>query len=105
MDPLADVLDLSRVRGALLANVRAHAPWGLELPPSSGASFHAVTAGAGWLCGDGVAGVGLVARGRTGGGAVDAGRSPVASDRGPASARVRPGRPLPTVRPHDEGRP
>ena len=49
MDPLADVLDLSRVRGALMANVRACAPWGLELPQSGGASFHAVTAGTAWL--------------------------------------------------------
>lgn len=49
MDPLADVLDLSRVRGALLANVRAGAPWGLELPESSGASFHAVTSGSAWM--------------------------------------------------------
>ncbi len=49
MDPLADVLDLSRVRGALLANVRAGAPWGLELPDSGGASFHAFTAGTAWL--------------------------------------------------------
>ena len=49
MDPLADVLDLSRVRGALMANVRAFAPWGLELPQRSGASFHAVTSGTAWL--------------------------------------------------------
>jgi AraC-like DNA-binding protein len=49
MDPLADVLDLSRVRGALMASVRACAPWGLELPESGGASFHAVTAGTAWL--------------------------------------------------------
>src|SRR3954453_13909169 len=49
MDPLADVMDVSRVRGALLANVRAGAPWGLELPQSSGASFHALTSGAAWL--------------------------------------------------------
>jgi AraC-like DNA-binding protein len=54
VDPLADVLDLGRVRGALLAGVRAHAPWGLELPQSAGASFHAVTAGVAWLqVGDG----------------------------------------------------
>jgi hypothetical protein len=39
------VLDLSRVRGALVATVRARAPWRLELPQSTGASFHAVTAG------------------------------------------------------------
>ena len=49
MDPLADVLDLARVRGALMANVRAHAPWGLGLPQSPGASFHAVTAGTAWV--------------------------------------------------------
>ncbi len=50
MDPLADVLDLSRVRGALLANVRASAPWGLDIAQSTGASFHAVTSGVAWLC-------------------------------------------------------
>jgi AraC-like DNA-binding protein len=49
VDPLADVLELSRVRGALLANVRAAAPWGLELPTSNGASFHAFTSGSAWL--------------------------------------------------------
>src|ERR671939_1203430 len=49
VDPLTDVLDLSRVRGALMAHVRAGAPWGLELPQSGGASFHAVTAGTAWL--------------------------------------------------------
>jgi AraC-like DNA-binding protein len=49
MDPLADVLDLSRVRGALMANVRAHAPWGMALAQSPGASFHAVTSGSAWL--------------------------------------------------------
>ena len=53
MDPLADVLDLSRVRGALVANVRAHAPWGIELPQSTGASFHAVTSGTAWVRADG----------------------------------------------------
>jgi AraC-like DNA-binding protein len=49
MDPLADVLDLSRVSGALMANVRACAPWGLDLPQRPGASFHAITAGTAWL--------------------------------------------------------
>jgi AraC-like DNA-binding protein len=49
MEPLADVLDLGRVRGALMANVRAGAPWGLELPQSPGASFHALTSGVAWL--------------------------------------------------------
>jgi AraC-like DNA-binding protein len=49
MDPLADMLDLSRVRGALMANVRAGAPWGLEVPQTGGAAFHAVTSGTAWL--------------------------------------------------------
>ena len=49
MDPLADVLDLSHVRGALLGSVRAEAPWGLALPSSHGASFHAITSGTAWL--------------------------------------------------------
>src|SRR3954462_8957614 len=53
MDPLADVMDVSRVQGAMLAAVRAHAPWGLALPQSSGASFHAFTAGTAWLRVDG----------------------------------------------------
>jgi AraC-like DNA-binding protein len=53
MDPLADVLDLSRVRGALMANVRAHAPWGIALPQNAGASFHALTSGTAWLRVDG----------------------------------------------------
>ncbi len=53
VDPLADVLDLSRVRGALLGNVRASAPWGLDLPRSGGASFHAITSGTAWLRVDG----------------------------------------------------
>jgi AraC-like DNA-binding protein len=49
VDPLADVMDVSRVSGAMLANVRAHAPGGLALPRSSGASFHALTSGTAWL--------------------------------------------------------
>jgi AraC-like DNA-binding protein len=53
MDPLADVLDLSRVRGAMLGNVFAAAPWGLDLPQSGGASLHAVTRGTAWLRVDG----------------------------------------------------
>ena len=55
MDPLADVMDVSRVRGAMLANVRACAPWGLALPQSSGASFHALTSGTAWLRVEGAA--------------------------------------------------
>ncbi|HVV59127.1 MAG TPA: AraC family transcriptional regulator [Gaiellaceae bacterium] len=60
MDPLADLLDLSRVRGALVANVRGRAPWGLALPASPGASFHAVTSGTAWARVDGMAPVQLM---------------------------------------------
>ena len=49
MDPVSDVLDLSRVRGALMVSVRACAPWGLDLPERTGASFHAITSGMAWL--------------------------------------------------------
>jgi AraC-like DNA-binding protein len=47
--PLDDVLDVLRVRGAVMAHVRAHAPWGLRVPPAPGATFHAVTAGGCWV--------------------------------------------------------
>lgn len=47
--PLDDVLDLLRVRGAVIGHVRAHAPWGMRLPQATGATFHAVTAGVCWL--------------------------------------------------------
>jgi AraC-like DNA-binding protein len=49
VDPLADVLDLSRVRGALLCNVHAAAPWGLDIPGTGDASVHVVTSGTAWL--------------------------------------------------------
>jgi hypothetical protein len=49
MDALADVIDVSRVRGALLAHVRAYGPWGIRLHATRGAAFHAVLAGACWL--------------------------------------------------------
>ena len=77
-DPLADVLDLARVRGALMASVRAGHPWGLDLPQSPGASFHAVTSGLLWLR---VAGP--PARPAVGG------RPAAAADRYRARARVR----------------
>src|SRR5438105_462348 len=46
MDPLSDVLDLGRVNGALVASVRASAPWGLDLPRRP--AFHAITSGTAW---------------------------------------------------------
>jgi AraC-like DNA-binding protein len=49
VDPLGDVLDLSRVRGALLCHVHAAAPWGLDVPATGGASVHVVTRGTAWL--------------------------------------------------------
>jgi AraC-like DNA-binding protein len=49
VDPLAEVLDVSRVRGAVLANVCANDPWGMRLSSTPGAAFHAITAGMCWL--------------------------------------------------------
>jgi AraC-like DNA-binding protein len=55
IDPLADILEVTRLRGALMAHVRAGAPWGLGLARSGGAAFHAITAGSCWLRVDGAA--------------------------------------------------
>ena len=49
VDPLADVFDLSRVSGAVMAQLIAHEPWGLAVDPVPGAVFHAVVAGSCWL--------------------------------------------------------
>lgn len=49
MDPLADVLDLSRVSGAVMAQLVAHEPWGVDVDPLHGAVFHAVVCGSCWL--------------------------------------------------------
>jgi AraC-like DNA-binding protein len=49
MDPLADVFDLSRVSGAVMAQLIAYEPWGLAVDPVPGAVFHAVVAGSCWL--------------------------------------------------------
>src|SRR5512133_1696635 len=48
-DPLTEVLDMLRVRGALIGRLRAHAPWGLHLSHAPSAVFHAVTSGSCWL--------------------------------------------------------
>jgi AraC-like DNA-binding protein len=53
LDALADVLNVTRVSGSVLAHVHAHEPWGLDLELANGAAFHAVTAGAVWLEVDG----------------------------------------------------
>ena len=49
MDALADVLNVTRISGSVLAHVHAHEPWGLDLALPNGAAFHAVTAGSVWL--------------------------------------------------------
>ncbi|MCM3887476.1 AraC family transcriptional regulator [Frankia sp. R82] len=48
-DPLTDVLQLARVSGAVLAQLVAHEPWGVEVDPQPGATFHAILAGSCWL--------------------------------------------------------
>src|SRR6476646_6608704 len=49
VDPLADVFDLSRVSGAVMAQLIAYEPWGVAVDPVPGAVFHAVVAGICWL--------------------------------------------------------
>ena len=49
MDALADVLNVTRISGSVLAHVHAHEPWGLDLALPNGAAFHAITAGSVWL--------------------------------------------------------
>jgi AraC-like DNA-binding protein len=49
VDPLADVFDLSRVSGAVMAQLIANEPWGVAVDPVPGAVFHAVVAGSCWL--------------------------------------------------------
>ena len=92
MDPLADVMDVSRVRGAMLANVRACAPWGLALPQSAGASFHALTSGTAWLRVEGAAALQLMP-----------GDLLLLPTGIAAPALLDAGRPLPAVRPHGQG--
>lgn len=53
MDALADVLDLARISGSVLAHVHAQGAWGLDLHLPGGAAMHAVTAGSIWLQVDG----------------------------------------------------
>jgi AraC-like DNA-binding protein len=55
VDPLTEVLDVSRVSGAVLAHVCANNPWGIRLSSTPGAAFHAITAGTCWLRLDGSA--------------------------------------------------
>jgi AraC-like DNA-binding protein len=49
VDALADVFDLSRVSGAVMAQLIAHEPWGVAVDPLPGAVFHALVAGSCWL--------------------------------------------------------
>ena len=47
--PLDDVLELMRVRGAMMANLRGSGTWGLRIPRTPRATLHAVTAGSCWV--------------------------------------------------------
>lgn len=47
--PLDDVLDVLRVRGAVMANLCARGPWGISIPRTPKATLHAVTAGVCWV--------------------------------------------------------
>src|SRR5947208_16131671 len=49
VDPLADVFDLTRVSGAVMAQLIAYEPWGVAVDPLPGAVFHAMVAGSCWL--------------------------------------------------------
>src|SRR5438874_12178290 len=49
VDPLADVFDLTRVSGAVMAQLIAYEPWGVAVDPVPGAVFHAVVASGCWL--------------------------------------------------------
>ena len=47
--PIDDVLDVLRVRGAVMANLRARGQWGISIPPTPKATLHAVTSGECWV--------------------------------------------------------
>jgi AraC-like DNA-binding protein len=49
VDPLADALTVSGVRGSVRARIEAGGRWGLALDASPGTTLHAVTAGRSWL--------------------------------------------------------
>lgn len=53
MDVLGDVLAVARVDATLMATFDARAPWGIDLPARTGASFHAVVAGTCWFTSQG----------------------------------------------------
>ena len=53
MDPLADVFNIARVDGAIMAQVRATEPWGQTLAPTTAAAFHVNTSAICWLQVDG----------------------------------------------------
>lgn len=49
MDPLTDVLRVTRTHGAVLARVVAQEPWGVDISGTPGAAVHVMTAGTAWL--------------------------------------------------------
>lgn len=53
MDPLSEVLNLTRVRGTVAATVEAGDEWGVDIDHIPGAAFHAMVSGVAWLEMDG----------------------------------------------------
>jgi AraC-like DNA-binding protein len=49
VDPLGEVLRVSRVRAAFPSVVSANGPWGVAVPAGNGAALHAITSGTVWL--------------------------------------------------------
>ena len=93
MDPLADVMDVSRVRGAMLANVRAQRAVGARAAARApGASFHALTSGTAWLRVEGAEPLQLMP-----------GDLLLLPTGIAAPAVLDAGRSLPAVRPHGQG--
>jgi AraC-like DNA-binding protein len=49
VDPLSEVLNLTRVRGVVAGTVEGGDDWGVDNDPVPGAAFHAVVRGVAWL--------------------------------------------------------
>jgi AraC-like DNA-binding protein len=55
MDPLSEVLSLTRVRGTIAATLEAGDRWGVDIDHVPGAAFHTMIGGVAWLEIDGLA--------------------------------------------------
>lgn len=49
VDPLSEILSLTRVRGTVAATLEAGDEWGVDIVDAPGAAFHAMIAGVAWL--------------------------------------------------------